>query len=63
LIAGVTNANGNNSDDADIVNDLSVIKAAYQHTAPNRLRIVKEGTIPQLADQLKQWIGGWSKQM
>jgi len=56
LIAGVTNANGNISNDADIINDLSVVKAAYQHTAPDKLQIVSEGTISQLTDQLKAWL-------
>jgi len=63
LIAGVTDANGNISNDADIVNDLSVVKAAYQRSAPNKLQIVSEGTISQLADKLKKWIGSEPKQM
>ncbi|HEU4610220.1 MAG TPA: xylan esterase, partial [Chitinophagaceae bacterium] len=63
LIAGVTDANGNISNDADIVNDLSVVKAAYQHAAPDKLQIVSERTISQLADPLKQWIGSEPKQM
>lgn len=61
LIAGVTDANGKISEDADIANDLLVVKAAYQHTSPNKLQIVNEGTISELADQLKQWIGTESK--
>ncbi|MGN6165970.1 MAG: alpha/beta hydrolase family protein, partial [Flavisolibacter sp.] len=63
LIAGVTDANGNISNDADIVNDLSVVKAAYQRGAPNKLQIVSEGTIPQLADELRKWMGTEPKQM
>jgi hypothetical protein len=63
LIAGVTDANGNISNDAEIRNDLSVIKAAYQRNAPNKLQIVNEGTISQLADQLKKWMGTVPKQM
>jgi hypothetical protein len=63
LIAGVTDANGSTSKDADIVNDLLVVKAAYQRTAPNKLQIVNEGTVSQLADQLKQWMETDPKQM
>jgi cephalosporin-C deacetylase-like acetyl esterase len=63
LIAGVTDANGNSSNEADITNDLPVIKATYQRNAPNKLQIVGEGTISQLADQLKKWMGTVPKQM
>ncbi|GAA4729121.1 alpha/beta hydrolase family protein [Flavisolibacter ginsenosidimutans] len=56
LIAGVTDARGQASNDGDIINDLSVIKAAYQRTAPNKLQIVREGTISQSADELKAWL-------
>ena len=63
LIAGVTDANGKISKDADILDDLSVVKAAYQHTSPNKLQIVSERAISELADQLKQWIGTEHKQM
>jgi hypothetical protein len=63
LIAGATDANGNISNDAGIVNDFSVIKASYQRNAPNKLQIVNEGTVSQLADQLKKWMGTVPKQM
>jgi hypothetical protein len=63
LIAGVTDANGNSSNEADITNDLPVIKATYQRNAPNKLQIVGEGTISQLADQLKKWMETVPKQM
>jgi len=63
LIAGVTDAGGNSNNDAGIVNDLSVIKAAYRRTVPNKLQIVSEGIVSQLADQLKKWMGSVPKQM
>lgn len=63
LIAGVTDANGNSSSDEAIMNDLSVVKAAYQRSAPKQLQIVSEGTVKQLSGQLKQWIGTGIKQM
>ena len=56
LIAGTTDANGNISNDAAILHDLSVIKAAYAKTQPDKLQVVAEGTISQLTTQLKQWI-------
>jgi hypothetical protein len=61
LIAGVTDANGNISSDTDIINDLSVVKAAYQHTAPNQLQIVDKGMISQLSGALKLWLGTEAK--
>jgi cephalosporin-C deacetylase-like acetyl esterase len=63
MIAGITDAKGNISNDAEILNDLSVIKAAYQRTAPTQLQIVNEGAVSQLADQLKAWLGSESKHM
>jgi cephalosporin-C deacetylase-like acetyl esterase len=63
LIAGATDANGNISNDAGIVNDFSVIKASYQRNAPNKLQIVNEGAISQIIDQLKKWMGPVPKRM
>jgi cephalosporin-C deacetylase-like acetyl esterase len=63
LICGSTDAEGNASNEAGIVNDLSVIKASYLRIAPNKLQIVDEGIISKLADQLKQWINSGQKQM
>lgn len=57
LIAGVTDANGNISDDAGIASDLSVVKAAYRNSAPDKLQIVREGAIEKLTDDLKTWLG------
>ena len=56
LIAGVTDANGKVTTDKEIINDLSVVKAAYQFNAPGKLQVVTENTIAKLADDLKTWL-------
>lgn len=56
LIAGVTDARGNMNMGEEIMNDLSVVKAAYKNTAPGQLQITGEGRISQLARELKAWM-------
>ena len=63
LIAGTTDAKGNISTDASMVKDLSFVKKVYQNSAPEKLQIIQESGILQLADQLKRWIESGSKQM
>jgi hypothetical protein len=56
LIAGATDGSGDNSNTADIDQDLSIIKAAYDKRVPGELQIVSGSTIKKLSDNLKTWI-------
>src|SRR4029079_19250449 len=63
LLAGVTDASGNITNAKDIADDLSVIKAAYQRSAPANLQIVSSATITELANQFRSWLGIATKAM
>jgi cephalosporin-C deacetylase-like acetyl esterase len=63
LIAGTTDAEGNISTDAPMINDLAFVKKVYEDNAPEKLQIIRESSILQLADQLKRWIESGSKQL
>jgi cephalosporin-C deacetylase-like acetyl esterase len=56
LLIGVTDGNGNSSNTSDIDKDLSVIKAAYQNKAKDKLQIIPFGSEETLSDNFKAWL-------
>lgn len=62
-IAGPTDAGGRSRNTADIEQDLSIIKAAYEQKASDKLLITSEGNLSQLSEQLKTWLGSGPEHM
>ena len=57
FIAGLTDGEGNNSDDKSIVEDMAVIKAGYNFKKANeQLNIISVKTVENLDDLFAQWI-------
>jgi hypothetical protein len=56
LLVGVTDGSGNNTNEADIDKDLSVVKAAYEANGKNGLQIVPAATQEKLALNFKAWM-------
>lgn len=57
LLTGITDGNGNNSNTADIDNDLSIIKAAYRRHSQELLQIIPPSSFEQLTGHLINWLG------
>jgi hypothetical protein len=56
LLVGVTDGNGNRNNAIDTDKDISVIEAAYQNYAKDRLKIAPEATFEKLGDVFKKWL-------
>jgi hypothetical protein len=56
LLSGITDGNGNTSNITDIDKDLSVIKAAYQNNAKDKLQIIPPAIGENLFNNFKAWL-------